>query len=480
MRAEIIADVIAVIAFTAAFVQVLRLPTRAPAIGGLVKYSMLALVSIYLFVSISNVLEHSGIAPAFDEYEDYAEVLFVPLLAYVLYSRSAAERLLRATSAETEARHEHELMTSIVDTTPAGILLADAEGAIVFANARAMEILSPVVVAQLDLGRIVAAAPVVKQKIRVEDGTAARYLSIRAKPIEREMPGTFAVLSVVDVTDRVRNEEQLEEYRAGLERAIDVRTAELLQANRDLHDANEAKKQFYARMSHELRTPLNSIIGFSEIMLKGLSGPLTDEQERQLTMVRGSGTQLLALVNDILDIARIEAGHTAVSLGSVDLAARMNDLVATMQAIAAEHGVDLRSLCDEGPHVTTDADKLDQVVRNLVSNAIKFTDPGGTVTVALVHEADRALLTVEDTGIGIAPEDRERVFEAFAQIETGARPRPEGTGLGLAICQDLCRILGCTLLLDSTPGEGTTFTIVVPREYRGLAPGENAASDAAG
>jgi len=468
VTAEVIADFIATLAFGVAVLIVLRLPDRAPAVGKMVKVSLLAASAVYLFVSLSNVLEHTGILPALDVYEDYAEVLFVPLVAYALYSRLASERLLAFKRAEERVRQEHNLVASIVDTTPAGILVANERGEISFANSIAGAMLAMVADGQLDLAAIVRAAPVTYPSLPVGPADDVRYLSARSTPLAvGTETSTGAVVILVDVTERVKSQEQLEEYSQGLERAIDRRTAELLEVNRELRDASDAKQQFLARMSHELRTPLNSIIGFSEIMLKGLSGSLTTEQETQLGMVKASGTQLLGLVNDILDIARIEAGHVSVTLSTVDLGARMHALVASMKAIAALQGVRVVCQCEQGPGVSTDPDKLDQVVRNLVSNAIKFTDAGGVVTITVEYQGDTAVITVSDTGIGIAPDDLERVFEAFAQIDVPDRVRPEGTGLGLAICRELSQILGYDLALESVVDQGTTFTIRIPREYGG-------------
>jgi len=461
-------DVLALLAFGLAAALALRIPTRVPEVGRLVKYTLFSVAGLYFAVSLSNVLEHAGLTAALDVYEDFAEVLFVPIVAWAIYTRIGAERLVAARRAEDTIRSEHELLTSIVETSPAGIVVADTEGTVHFSNELADEMLGRALEGQLDLGAIVRSVPEPRLHEPIGAGENAVYLSIRSTQLSTGSDGPArAVLVLADVTDRVRSDFEVEEYRQGLERAIDRRTGELLEANRQLQQASDAKQQFLAKMSHELRTPLNSIIGFSEIMLKGLSGPITDDQATQLAMVRNSGTQLLGLVNDVLEISRIEAGYSPVSVAQVNVCARTRELVESMSAVAATHDVRLECECAPGPLVTTDPDKLDQIVRNLISNAVKFTDPGGSVGVTVVHDADCVAISVSDSGIGIASSDQDRIFEAFQQVETPDRVRPEGTGLGLMICRELAGALGCTLMLESTPGQGSVFTVTVPRQFPG-------------
>lgn len=468
MKPDVIADVIATLAFGLAVYFAARIPRRNPAVGTQVKYTVLAVCGMYLIVSISNVLEHAGITSFFDVYEDFAEVLYVPLVAWAAYARLGAERLVDAKRAEETIRSEHELLTRIVETTPTGILVADAQGEVTFANDVADRILGRAHDGQLDLGAIVRSGGIARAREPVGHGEDVRYVAVRSTPLSTEAGGPDrAVIVLVDVTDRVRTDDRTEEYRQGLERAIDQRTGELLEANRQLQHASDVKQQFLAKMSHELRTPLNSIIGFSEILLKGLSGPLTEEQARQLEMVRTSGQNLLELVNDVLDITRLEAGYSPVSIVAVDVCARMRELVESMGGIATMNQVELEYLCDGKPAIETDPDKLDQVVRNLISNALKFTDPGGRVTVSVLAEDDLVVISVADTGIGIAEEDQERVFEAFQQVDRPDRVRPTGTGLGLVICRELCGALGCGLTMESAPDRGSVFTVTVPRRFPG-------------
>lgn len=468
MTLDAIADLVALLAFGLAAYFVLRTPNDSPAVGRQVKYTLLAVTSVYVIVSASNLLEHAGVTSFFDVYEDYAEVLWVPLVVWAIYTRIGAEQLVAARRAEDAIRREHELLTRIVETTPTGILVADTNGAVSFANDVAERILGRATPGQLDLGAIVRSGSLPRAREPVGQGEDMRFVAVRSTPLSADPGGPDrAVIVLVDVTDRVRSDDRAEEYRQGLERAIDQRTGELLEANRQLQHASDAKQQFLAKMSHELRTPLNSIIGFTEILLKGLSGPLAEEQVRQLSMVRGSGQNLLELVNDVLDISRLEAGYSPVSIATIDVCARTKALVESMDGIATVNEVELVYACDGAPTIETDPDKLDQVVRNLISNALKFTDPGGRVTVSIASDDDCVAISVSDTGIGIAEEDQERIFEAFQQVDRPDRIRPAGTGLGLVICRELCGALGCGLTISSVPDEGSVFTVTVPRQFPG-------------
>jgi signal transduction histidine kinase len=476
VSAVVFLDIVGVITFAGAFIAVLTSRPRPQGIAPELKYLMLVGIGLYLFVCVSNVLEHADVTAVLDPYEDYAEVLFVPLVAYVVYSRSTSEQLLVAEAAELRARHEHSLLMRVVETTPAGILVADDSGQVSLANdeaRRIVEMLSPAAgradagAAPVNLAVIVRSAPFPTTLDAVDHDGEVRWLSVRATPLPTEATdATRAVVVLEDVTDRVLTERELEGYRHDLERLVDRRTAELLEVNRELEDANEARQRFLANMSHELRTPLNSIIGFTDLLLRQLAGPLTEEQRTQLGMVKESSTQLLGLVDDVLDLARVEAGHGVVTLTQVELGARVDEIVASMAVLAEVRGVQLSCDCANGPLVRTDTDKLGQIVRNLVSNAIKFTDPGGAVEVQVTERGDEVLVAVTDTGIGIAEADQARIFEAFQQVETVDRAKPQGTGLGLAICRELCDLLGYRLTLRSAPGVGSTFTLVIPRDGR--------------
>jgi signal transduction histidine kinase len=452
---------------------VIATPARARSMGAALKYLLLAGFGLLLFVAVSNVLEHAGITAALDAYEDYAEVLLVPLVAYILYSRSTAEQLAAAEDAARAVQREHALLMSVVKTTPAGILMADDTGEVLFANDEARRIIELLPVGEtsgdpgpiLDLATVVASAPLDGSVYPVETDGDLMWVSVRATPLaveDSEMRRAVVVLE--DVTDRVTTARELDRYRTDLERLVDVRTGELLVVNRELQEANEIRQRFLANMSHELRTPLNSIIGFTDLLLRELPGPVTYEQRKQLGMVKESSAQLLGLVDDILDLARIEAGHSTVVRVTTDLVAHVHSVVESMSPIAEGKDVHLSFESDGPVALTTDPDKLGQIVRNLVSNALKFTDRDGSVTVSLRTLDGHVSLTVADTGIGIAPEDQQRIFEAFQQIDTPDRRKPHGTGLGLAICRELCDLLGYEISVESEPGVGSTFEIIIPRD----------------
>jgi len=482
MSAVALLDTVALLAFVAALGTACFIPAGAPGVGRQLKAPLLMALALYVFVSASNVLEHAGVSAAFDAYEDYAEVLFVPLAAYILYSRSTSEQLDRATRAEAAIRSEHELLMRVVETTPAGILVTDSAGTVSFANDEARRMLGlrsteagalacagcadDGVVrpgGRLDLTAVAAAAPVHGLLQTVDGPSGTIIVMVGATPLaEHGAGGVRAVLVLEDVTERIGIETELEEYRQNLERIIDRRTSELLDVNRQLTEAGQARERFLANMSHELRTPLNSIIGFTDLMLAGLPGPLTAEQEKQLGMVKDSSTELLGLVTDVLDLARVQSGHAAVAASRLDLGAHVARLVESMSALARARGLDLECLCPPGTGVTSDPDKIGQIVRNLVANAIKFTDRGGSIAVTVGVDGQHAFVRVADTGIGIAEDDHDRIFEAFQQVETPDQARPPGTGLGLAISRQLCGLLGCELTVDSSLGEGSTFTLLVP------------------
>ena len=265
---------------------------------------------------------------------------------------------------------------------------------------------------------------------------------------------------------------QREEHARELERRVAERTAELVRANEELAVAKQAaeaadhlKSAFLETMSHELRTPLNSILGFTGVVLKGLAGPLTDEQARQLAIVQQSGRHLLALINDVLDISKIEAGQLEVLAAPLDLPASLRRVVDVVTPLAAKKGlaleVDLAP--DLGP-ATGDARRVEQVLLNLLGNAIKFTEAGRVLLEARAA-ADGAgvALRVVDTGVGIAPEDLPRLFRPFYQLDSTLARKHEGTGLGLAISRRLAGLMGGTLEVESAPGRGSAFTLTLPR-----------------
>jgi len=249
---------------------------------------------------------------------------------------------------------------------------------------------------------------------------------------------------------------------AVLEKKVEDRTAELREKTRLLEEANQHKSEFLANMSHELRTPLNAIIGFSEVLSARLCGPLTPKQEEYLNDICASGELLLALINDILDLSKIEAGHMELELSTFDLPETLSGTMTLVRERAQTHDVQLSLDVDPNlSDIVADERKVRQMVLNLLSNAVKFTPAGGKVDLSARLDAGELQIRVRDTGVGIAPQDQPLVFEEFRQVG-GDDARHEGTGLGLALTRRFAELHGGRVELESAPGEGSTFTVRIP------------------
>lgn len=263
-------------------------------------------------------------------------------------------------------------------------------------------------------------------------------------------------------TERVQTEEELRRLNLELEERVARRTAELARAKEQAESADRLKSAFLATMSHELRTPLNSIIGFTGILLQGLVGPLTAEQTKQLGMVQTSARHLLELINDILDLSKIEAGQLDLAAGPVDMRRVIEKVVDMAAPLAEKKGLALAAHLapDVGP-VIGDRRRVEQVLINLVTNAIKFTEQG-QVRLECRLDGDRLVTRVIDTGSGIKAEDMAELFQPFHQLEMGIARRHEGTGLGLSICKRLVEMMGGDIWVESEWGQGSTFSFNLP------------------
>lgn len=246
---------------------------------------------------------------------------------------------------------------------------------------------------------------------------------------------------------------------------------ELRRAKETAEKADRAKSDFLARMSHELRTPLNSIIGFASVMRKNRSGALDEREVQLLERIRASGLHLLDLINDVLDLAKVEAGRMELEIERVDIARLVDETVGQLQGQVADRDVEFVTRIPDGLEpIFTDRGKLRQVLINLVGNAVKFTEEG-RITVEVGTDGDTkipARLAVRDTGIGIPEEKLEQIFDTFRQADTGTARRYGGTGLGLAISRTLCDLMGYELTAESEPGKGSTFRVVPARPGHGL------------
>jgi signal transduction histidine kinase len=241
---------------------------------------------------------------------------------------------------------------------------------------------------------------------------------------------------------------------------------EIQDKSHQLEIANQHKSAFLANMSHELRTPLNAVIGFSEMLAARYFGDLTEKQAEYVNDIHGSGKHLLSLINDILDLSKIEAGRMELEAVGFDLRAALENAITLVRERAQRGGVALRLDTDPGLGAFRgDERKLKQVVLNLLSNAVKFTPRGGTVDVAAKRADGAVEIAVRDTGQGIAPEDHEAIFEAFRQVGTDATRKREGTGLGLALTRRFVELHGGTIRVESAVGKGSTFTVRLPMRH---------------
>lgn len=310
----------------------------------------------------------------------------------------------------------------------------------------------------------------------------------RPAPTNAERVRIAASLADVSIDDPTR---ELQLQNQELMRTLDelnIRREELARLNRELEETNrgvvalyaelderaeelrrnsEAKSGFLSSVSHELRTPLSSMLALCDLLLARADGPLTEEQELQITYIRGGAESLLPLVNDLLDLARIEAGKTVVHADTFAI----EDLFASLRGMFRPlHHDDRVSLvfepADHLPRIRSDESKVAQVLRNLVSNALKFTEEGEVrVSAHLDQERATVAFIVADTGVGIESQDRDRIFEEFEQVQGPHQASTRGTGLGLAVSQRLAAVLDGKISVDSEPGVGSTFTLMIPVTY---------------
>ena len=319
---------------------------------------------------------------------------------------------------------------------------------------------------RLALERIREGLPVEPyEAVRVrKDGTHATVF-VTVSPI-RDQNGTIVSAAAItrDITAQKDAEGAIRKLNRELEERVAQRTADLLEANEELNKASRLKSEFLANMSHELRTPLNAIIGFSEVLLDPeLNRVETEKRDQFVGNIHRSGKHLLSLINDILDLSKVEAGRMELQYETLALGPLLQGCVAIVTPLADKKNIRLSVTCDP-PHgnLRADAAKVKQILYNLLSNGVKFTPEGGQVSVIASLSDSEARIAVHDSGIGIAPEDQERVFEAFRQIEQGTARQQEGTGLGLALVKRFVELHGGQITLKSSLGHGSSFTFTLP------------------
>jgi PAS domain S-box-containing protein len=409
-------------------------------------------------------------------------------------------------AAETALRKEKTFADTIIDSVPGAFYVIDGEGRLIRWN-RYLAKLNDLPGDELkgmdslrhihDDDKTIIARSV---KEAFEKGEAEAEARINTRDGERfflftgrrvEAGGKPLVVgSGIEITSRKRAEQELMRYKQHLEEMVEERTTTLQETNAklqreigerartqdELRDALEdlavakeraeaadrLKSAFLATMSHELRTPLNSIIGFTGILRQGLAGPLNAEQKKQLEMVQNSADHLLALINDVLDISKIEAGQLKVAAAPFSLRGSIKKVTDAVQPLIEKKGLTLTTeITPEVGAVTSDQRRVEQILLNIVGNAVKFTEKG-EVTVACGLQENFVLTTVADTGIGIANDDLERLFIPFYQVENGISRRYEGTGLGLFICKRLVELLGGKIWVESELGRGSSVSFILP------------------
>ena len=276
------------------------------------------------------------------------------------------------------------------------------------------------------------------------------WVSWTNRPITNKQGEIIEILSVGnDISDRKIAEDRLK-----------YTLEELTEAKEKAESADRLKSVFLATMSHELRTPLNSIIGFTGILLQGLAGELNDEQKKQLGMVQKSANHLLSLINDVLDLSKIEAGQLTIQSKTFDIIASIKKVVDIITPLASKKGLSISTDFDEKIcELTGDERRLEQILINLLNNSVKFTERG-EISIICKKDSSNIIITVKDTGIGIKPEDKELLFKPFLQLDSSIIKKYEGTGLGLSITKKLVKMMNGEIFVESEIGKGSTFTVI--------------------
>jgi PAS domain S-box-containing protein len=424
----------------------------------------------------------------------------VSVLRNVTDLRRAGEELeenyRRLRLAEAQTRAERDRLDLILSSVVDPILVTDAEGQIVLMNPPAERMFTVAPRAGREAERRVRANDAVftsfistlftgpSQRRRgelslvdPESGGAVPMESISGTVLTRGGEDTWTVTILHDLTEAVekaRLYEQVMRHSEELREKVQEATAELAEQNEllrrqalELEQASAMKSQFLANVSHELRTPLNAIIGYTHLLLDGVSGDLSSGLRDKLGRVDSNAQHLLSVINDLLDIARIESGKMPVHLEPLLLPELVHEVMTEVEPLIARTTLQVTYRVPEDlPEIESDRKKVKQILLNLLSNALKFT-PHGSVSIDVCRADGHVAVAVRDTGIGISEEAQRRLFEAFGQPDSSYARRAGGTGLGLSICRRLASLLGGDITVESQLGVGSTFTLLLPAEVDG-------------
>ncbi len=378
------------------------------------------------------------------------------------------EALPQGMITETEERtHQPSTLKAIIERLPDGIVVVDSDGIIRFANPAAERLFDRRAddLVGTSFGFPVVVGETTEIDIVQRGGGGVVYAELRV--VETEWDDEHVeIVSLRDITDRKQAQERAHQLLAEREARLEAEAA------------SKAKSEFLAIMSHELRTPLNAVLGYSELMELGISGPINDKMREQIGRIRMSAIHLLGLVNDILDLAKVEAGRLQVSSVPCSATGTLTAAIALIQPQAGSRGLDLTVTTSDASSLVYrgDDERVRQILINLLSNAVKFTDPGGKITVDVEWakspdpdtrlQASRSYLrfSVADTGAGIPEDKLLSIFDPFVQAESGHSRTREGSGLGLTISRRLARLMGGDLTVKSKVGSGSTFSLWLPAE----------------
>lgn len=295
---------------------------------------------------------------------------------------------------------------------------------------------------------------------RCKDGTQLP-VEISLSPI-RAPQGPHVIAIVRDITSRKQADARINAMNEGFTAELAAKNQQLEIRNREVERANRLKSEFLASMSHELRTPLHTIIGFADLLAEQMKGPLNADQKRFVTHIQRDSRHLLELINDILDLSKIESGHLELHPELFKVAEAIMETTAGLRPLAADKQIRIEEILDPGVNITADRLRFKEILYNLVSNAIKFTPPKGHITIECERRPDCVFFAVTDTGIGIVTSELEAIFDKFYQLGSTTRGVREGTGLGLAITKSLVEMHGGRVWVDSTPGAGSRFQFTIP------------------